>query len=73
VADPVTVLFAVRGGGAWWTTGPAGTMDLQPDMTFTWRAHADGRQAYLRRLPGSDRAVEAAITGLLLQAPGTAR
>lgn len=69
VADPVTVLFAVRGPGAWWEVSAPGRMDLQPDMTFTWVDGPGGTQRYLRRLPGSDRAVEAAIDQLLLQPP----
>lgn len=78
VADLATVLYAVRGAGDFWALQDRGHMNLRPDMTFTWDAQPDLRQAYLlkRRRPDgtpSDRAVEAALEKLLLQPPRTSR
>jgi hypothetical protein len=67
VADQTTVLYAVRGLGDFWTEGPAGMMDLQPDMTLRWRADAAGSQRYLLKRPGKDREVERVIDELMLQ------
>ena len=73
VADQTTVLFAVRGLRDYWDIESKGYMDLQPDMTFTWRyENADGkRQSYLlkRKVDGkpNDREIERVIDELMLQ------
>ncbi|WP_009960827.1 family 16 glycoside hydrolase [Verrucomicrobium spinosum] len=74
VADLASVLHAVRGRGEFWDIQDQGHMALKPDMTFTWEAQPDSRQAYLLKKKNkdgvlSDRAVEAALEKLLLQAP----
>jgi len=58
VADPVTVLYAVRGLGDRWTLQGSGRMDLHPDMTFEWSLDRDANQGYLLKRAGSDRAIE---------------
>jgi inosine-uridine nucleoside N-ribohydrolase len=76
VADPATVLFAVRGAGDLWTLHDTGHMDLQPDMKFTWSETPGGDQAYVlkRTIDGkpNDHAVEKTIEDLILTPP-TAR
>jgi hypothetical protein len=70
VADIATVLAAVRGPGPLWTVEDHGWMDLQRDMTFTWR-YADGggrHHAYLRK-QAPDRQVEGVLEELLSSAP----
>lgn len=72
VADLASVLYAVRGLGEFWEIQDQGHMNLKPDMTFTWKAQPDSRQAYLLKKKNkdgilSDRAVEAALEQLLLQ------
>ena len=68
VADLATVLFAVRGLGDLWDAEQTGAMDLQKDMTFTWRYDIDRPMAYLlKKKP--DRDVEAAINELLIAPP----
>jgi hypothetical protein len=74
VADPTTLLFAVRGVGDFWTLSAPGTMDLKADMTFTWREDPAGKETYLlKRLDKdgkpSDHQVERAIEELMLQSP----
>lgn len=75
VADPTTVLFAVRGLGDYWGAETTGYMDLRPDMTFRWRnGGGEGRlQGYLlkRKTDGrdNDRYVEQVIEDLMLQPP----
>ncbi|HAU37591.1 MAG TPA: nucleoside hydrolase [Phycisphaerales bacterium] len=74
VADPVTVLCAVRGLRDYWDLHDTGYMDLKPDMSFEWKAGGDGRQAYLlkKKLPGgqpNDRYVEGACEALMVQPP----
>ncbi len=74
VADQSTLLYAVRGRGAFWDDGPPGFMDLQPDMTFEWKpGKPERRQSYLlkRRVDGKplDRDVERAIEELMLAPP----
>jgi hypothetical protein len=65
VADPVTVLFAVRGLGTRWTLQDHGYMDLHPDMTFEWRRDHDSNQAYLLKR-GDDRDIERELEALIL-------
>jgi len=65
VADPVTVLFAVRGLGNRWTLRDQGFMDLHPDMTFEWRLDHDSNQAFLLK-KAPDREIERELEGLLL-------
>lgn len=74
VADPTTVLFAVRGLRDYWTESAPGHLDLQPDMTFTWQPPATGMQTYLLKRNGddgkpNDRYIERTIEGLMLQPP----
>ena len=64
VADPVTVLFGVRGLGDRWTLRDQGFMDLHPDMTFEWRLDHDSNQAYLVKR-GSDRDIERELETLI--------
>ncbi len=73
VADLVTVLYAVRGRRDYWDIHSGGSMDLQADMTFTWRDQPDRQQSYLlkKRINGqpNDRTIEAVLDELLLQPP----
>ncbi len=70
VADPTTVLYAVRGPGEFWRMSPPGKMNLHADMTFEWQADPAGRQLYVMKpakgTKSTDRQVEAAIDELLL-------
>jgi hypothetical protein len=70
VADPVTVLYAVRGLRDYWDIETRGGMDLRPDMTFQWRFDRASQQAYLKkRAPGgepNDRHIEQVIADLLV-------
>lgn len=77
VADPVSVLFAVRGQRDCWDLSEPGTMVLSPDMTFAWRADSKGRQRYLLKktvngVP-NDRFVEGVLNALLLRPPRLSR
>ncbi|HUR39452.1 MAG TPA: nucleoside hydrolase [Planctomycetota bacterium] len=65
VADPATVLYAVRGLGERWTLQDRGHMDLHADMTFEWRMDGDANQGYLLKRPGGDRAIERELEALL--------
>ncbi|HZE96654.1 MAG TPA: hypothetical protein VE981_06495 [Planctomycetota bacterium] len=65
VADPTTVLFAVRGLGTRWTLQDKGAMDLHPDLTFEWRMDRVSTQAYLLKRPGTDHAIERELEDLL--------
>ena len=72
VADPASVLFAVRGYHDYWDEGPAGRLDLKADMTFEWLADPAGPQRYLLKKRTSDgkpndRAIERALNELLTQ------
>ena len=72
VADLAAVLFAVRGYRDYWDEGPAGRMELKPDMTFDWRADPAGMQRYLLKKRGADdkpndRQIERELDELLLQ------
>jgi inosine-uridine preferring nucleoside hydrolase len=73
VADPTTVLYAVRGLRDYWDIESRGYMDLQPDMTFQWRYDQDRQHAYLlkRTTEGqpNDRYIEGVIEELLVQPP----
>lgn len=73
VADQTTVLCAVRGLRDYWNEESHGYMDLQPDMTFTWRNDRDSQQSYLlkRSIDGksNDRTIERIIDELMLQSP----
>lgn len=73
VADLVTVLYAVRGLRDYWDIHGGGHMDLQRDMTFTWRDTPDRHQSYLlkKKIDGqpNDRAIEAVLDELLVQPP----
>ena len=65
VADPVTVLYAVRGLGERWTLVKDGAMELQSNMTFMWRLDFDLRQGYLRKRWGMDSLIEGELESLL--------
>ncbi len=73
VADPTTVLYAVRGLRDYWEEETRGYMDLQQDMTFEWRYDQDSKQGYLlkRKVDGkpNDRYIEQTLEALMLQAP----
>jgi inosine-uridine nucleoside N-ribohydrolase len=73
VADPTTVLYAVRGLRDYWDIQTKGWMDLHEDMTFEWKTDRDAHQAYLlkKRKDGvaNDRLIEKVLNALLLQAP----
>ena len=74
VADLVTVLYAVRGLRDYWDIETKGYMDLQPDMTFTWKYDHDRRQSFLlkKRDPAghpNDRSIESILADLLIQPP----
>ncbi len=73
VADPASVLFAVRGARDYWEISQPGRMQLQRDMTFQWIASSDGAQRYLlKKTTGgktNDRYVEAELDRLLTQPP----
>lgn len=74
VADPTTVLYAVRGLADYWDAETTGHMALEPDMTFEWKASPDSRQAYLlKKKPNgkpNDREIERAIEGLMMYPGG---
>ncbi|QOV89396.1 nucleoside hydrolase [Humisphaera borealis] len=69
IADQTAVLYAVRGLRDYWDIEANGTMDLQPDMTFTWQP-GGGKQSYLlKRKPDgkpNDRAIEQAVEQLMM-------
>jgi inosine-uridine nucleoside N-ribohydrolase len=73
VADPATVLFAVRGPTNLWTLHDTGHMELQSDMQFSWSETPGGDQAYVlkRTIDGkpNDRVVEKTIEDLVLTPP----
>lgn len=73
VADPVTVLYAVRGLRDYWRAETRGYMDLKPDMTFEWRYDRDRRHGYLlKRQEGgrpNDRRIENVLEKLMMQPP----
>lgn len=81
VADLATVLFAVRGPAELWNVESKGSIDLRPDMTFSWRPEVqpphDRKESYLLKKRGADgrpndREVEAALDVLLVQPPRAA-
>ena len=73
VADPASVLFAVRGLRDCWDTRSNGFMDLKPDMTFAWRSDIDRQQGYLvkKLVDGrpNDRHIERVLDELMTQPP----
>jgi hypothetical protein len=73
LADPTTVLFAVRGLRDYWDIHATGHMDLHPDLTFDWKDGPAGNQAYLlkRTVDGksNDHAIEQACEELMIQPP----
>jgi hypothetical protein len=77
IADPATILFAVRGPGDLWDLHDQGYMALQPDMKFEWKDNARRDQAYLlkRSVDGkpNDRAVEKEVEDLILTPPARKR
>lgn len=73
VADPATVLYAVRGLRDYWDIQTKGWMDLRPNMTFEWKTDREAQQAYLLKkrkndVP-NDRMIESVLETLLLQPP----
>jgi hypothetical protein len=75
VADLVTVLYAVRGLRDYWDIHSGGSMDLQPDMTFTWKSQPDRHQSYLLKKlhegKPNDHEIEAVLAELLTRPPTT--
>jgi len=75
VADPASVLFAVRGPRDCWDLSAPGAMDLGPDAKFQWRYDAAGRQRFLRKkiVDGkpNNAHVERTLDELMTQAPRT--
>jgi hypothetical protein len=73
LADPTTVLFAVRGLRTYWHIESTGFMDLNSDMTFRWNPTRDSRQSYLlkRHVNGhpNDRELEKILEELMIQPP----
>jgi hypothetical protein len=73
VADPTTVLYAVRGRGDYWDIESTGHMALNRDMTFEWKAEPDARQSYVlkKKTDGrdNDRHVERVCEGLMIATP----
>jgi inosine-uridine nucleoside N-ribohydrolase len=73
VADPTTVLYAVRGLRDYWDIQTTGWMDLRPDMTFEWKTDRDSGQAYLLKKHkdgvSNDRMIEQTLDALLIQKP----
>jgi inosine-uridine nucleoside N-ribohydrolase len=73
VADPTTVLYAVRGLRDYWDIQAKGWMDLHADMTFEWKTDRNSRQSYLLKkqkdgVP-NDRMIEQTLDALLVQKP----
>jgi len=72
-ADLVAVLYAVRGLRDYWDAESAGAMDLQKDMTFTWRYDLNRPMGYLlkKKVDGqpNDRQIEKTIEELLIRPP----
>jgi len=70
IADPTTILYAVRGRGELWDIEDAGYIDLKPDMTFEWKYDQDKDQAYLikKQVDGkpNDRAIEKIVEELIM-------
>lgn len=72
VADPTTVLYAVRGLGDYWDAVTTGTMDLRENMTFRWVPGGDWPRGYLLKKTGpraNDRHIEKVLEQLMLQPP----
>jgi hypothetical protein len=73
IADPTTVLFAVRGLRDYWNIHATGKMDLHPDMTFEWKEGPPSNQAYLLKRTddgkNNDRYVEQTCEELMIQPP----
>ena len=69
IADPATVLQAVRGAGTRWTVSAPGRMDIRADASFVWMPAAEGAQSYLLRVPGVGEAIEREVGELLLRPP----
>ncbi len=79
VADPATVLYAVRGLRDYWDIEPRGDIDLQPDMQFRWRYDRPPYypRAYLlkkRDAAGvpNDRHIERTLEELIVSPPQAA-
>lgn len=76
VADLVTVLYAVRGPRDYWDIEDKGSIDLHPEMTFTWRYDRDRDHSYLLKKKDAsgkpnDRYIEGVLDELLVQSPTT--
>ncbi|MEZ0263647.1 MAG: nucleoside hydrolase [Phycisphaerae bacterium] len=69
VADQSTLLYATRGLGEYWMMRGPGFMELAPDNQFSWSPVEGGRQYYLFKKPGTDRAVEKVIEELMMAGP----
>ncbi len=74
IADPATVLFAVRGQADLWDMESDGYMDLQEDLTFQWRYDESRNQSYLLKkfdaqgVP-NDKQVERVVEQLVMTPP----
>jgi len=73
VADLTAILYAVRGLGDYWDIEKRGSMDLQPDMTFTWNLDGERDHAYLKKKlrdgQPNDDYIEGVLDELLIQPP----
>ncbi len=76
IADPATVLFAVRGPGDLWDVQDKGSMRLNDDLTFEWDYDVDKNHAFLlkKQVNGkpNDRLVERTVETLIMT-PAAAR
>ncbi|CAN5575070.1 hypothetical protein BH10PLA1_BH10PLA1_15740 [soil metagenome] len=69
IADPATILFAVRGTSDLWALHDEGSMNLQHDMKFEWQPTGHDQAYLLKRLVDgkpNDRAVEKTVEDLIM-------
>lgn len=73
VADPATVLCAIRGPDDCWDMSEKGRMILRPNVSFDWQPDPTANQSYLlkRKKDGqpNDRYVESVLDALLIKPP----
>lgn len=76
IADPATLLYAVRGAGDLWDVQDKGSIMLNDDLTFEWNYDVDQKHAFLlkKQVNGkpNDRAVEREVESLIMT-PAAAR
>ncbi len=75
VADPATVLYAVRGAHDYWDVESTGSMNINPNGTFTWDPAGMKNHHYLVMKGGygvysNQDYVEEVIRALMAQPPG---